>query len=177
MTRFLCISGKAQNGKDTTAAMFYEELTKRGYRVLLTHYADLLKYICRSLFGWDGEKDEAGRTLLQRVGTDCIRRQKPSYWVDFLTGIVRMFPDEWDFVIVADVRFPNELTGIKGAGFPMTHIRVTRANFVSPLTAEQQAHPSETALDHTLADWEILNRTLEELREKVNFICDAEGFV
>lgn len=110
MTRFLCISGKAQNGKDTTAAMFYEELTKRGYRALLTHYADLLKHICRSLFGWDGEKDEAGRTLLQRVGTDCIRRQKPSYWVDFLTGIVRMFPDEWDFVIVADVRFPNELS-------------------------------------------------------------------
>ena len=47
MTQFICIGGKAQNGKDTTASIMKEELESRGKKVLLTHYADLLKFMCR----------------------------------------------------------------------------------------------------------------------------------
>ena len=39
----------------------------------------------------------------------------------------------------------------------MTHMRVIRQNFVSPLTPEQQNHPSETALDHVTPDFLIVN--------------------
>ena len=55
-----------------------------GYSTLIVHYADLLKYMCKTFFGWNGEKDEFGRSLLQRVGTDCIRNVEPDYWVDFV---------------------------------------------------------------------------------------------
>ena len=79
----ICISGKAGAGKDTVATMAKDMLVDRGERTLVVHYADLLKFICRTFFGWNGAKDAEGRTLLQTVGTDIIRFQKPDYWVDF----------------------------------------------------------------------------------------------
>ena len=66
--RVITISGHAQNGKDTFAKMVSEKLGKKGYRVLVTHYADLVKYICKMFFDWDGQKDDHGRELLQFVG-------------------------------------------------------------------------------------------------------------
>lgn len=62
--KIICISGHAQHGKDTFAKMLEEELELRNQKVLVTHYADLVKYICKQFFGWDGQKDEAGRHLL-----------------------------------------------------------------------------------------------------------------
>ena len=59
--KIYAISGKAQQGKDTFAEILSQELTEKGYRVLVIHYADLLKFICKSLFNWDGQKDENGR--------------------------------------------------------------------------------------------------------------------
>jgi hypothetical protein len=45
---------------------------------------------------------------------------------------------------------------------------VVRPGFDNGLTAEQQAHPSETALDHTRPDWKIYNAgSLPELRSAV----------
>ena len=47
----------------------------------------------------------------------------------------------------------------------MTHIRVVRENFVSPLSAEQQAHISETALDNEEPDLLLVNSgTIEDLK-------------
>ena len=50
--KIFAVSGKAQHGKDTFANVLYEELANKGHRVLLTHYADLLKYICKTFFNW-----------------------------------------------------------------------------------------------------------------------------
>ncbi len=155
--KIIAISGKAQHGKDTTAGILKKQLESDGYRVLIVHYADLLKYICRSFFGWDGQKDDAGRHILQYIGTDIIREKSPNYWVDFAVDILGMFPDEWDYVLIPDCRFPNEITRLKEAGFDTIHIRVVRHNFTSPLTAEQQAHLSETALDNVAPDYYIHN--------------------
>lgn len=157
LPKIVCISGKAQHGKDTTATTLKEILERRGNEVLIAHYGDLVKYICKTFFDWDGNKDEAGRAILQRVGTDEIRAQRPSYWVDFLIGIIQMFPDEWDYVLIPDCRFPNEIDSFKAAGFDVTHVRVIRVPFISPLTPEQQMHQSETALDGVRADVYILN--------------------
>lgn len=165
MTEFICISGKAQNGKDTTAAILAQSLQDCGKKVVIAHYADLLKYICKMWFGWNGEKDDFGRTLLQKVGTDVVRVKRPDFWVDFILDIVKLFDGEWDYVIIPDTRFPNELYKLKESGYPMTHIRVVRENFVSPLSAEQQAHISETALDNEEPDLLLVNSgTIEDLK-------------
>ena len=150
--KIICISGKAQNGKDTTAKFLEETLTSQGHRVLIAHYWDLLKYICRAFFGWDGKKDEKGRSLLQYVGTDKIREVNPDFWVAFIASILRIFKDEWDYVLIPDCRFPNEFEFLREMGFDATLVRVVRNGYTSPLTAEQQAHPSETALDEYPAE-------------------------
>ena len=106
--KIVCISGKAQHGKDTTAKLLEEILEAQGNRVLIAHYGDLVKYVCKTFFGWDGKKDEKGRTLLQRVGTDKIRAVSPDYWVDFIVSILDIFCDEWDYVLIPDTRFSNE---------------------------------------------------------------------
>lgn len=48
------------------------------------------------------------------------------------------------------------------------HVRVTRENFASPLTKEQQQHPSETALDGMIPDFYIDNSgTLQDLTNTI----------
>ena len=175
--KVVCISGKAQHGKDTTAGMMKTALESMGHTVLIAHYGDLVKYVCRTFFGWNGEKDAYGRSLLQKIGTDIVREQRPNYWVDFVKDMLSMFPNEWDFVLIPDSRFPNEIDGLKQSGFNVIHLRVRRENFESPLTTEQQNHPSETALDHVVPDFLIVNDgTLDDLYNKVcNLVVDRYG--
>lgn len=166
--KVILISGKAQNGKDTVAGSLHKALIDDGKRVLVTHYADLLKYICRNYFGWDGNKDENGRQMLQYVGTDVIRKQNPTLWVDFVAMILKYFHENWDYVIIPDCRFPNEVSTMIDNGFDTIHLRVVRDNFESPLTEEQQKHPSETALDDVEPDFYIKNNgTLDELNKTI----------
>lgn len=166
--KVILISGKAQNGKDTVAGLIRDTLTADNHRVLITHYADLLKYICQTYFGWDGNKDEKGRQMLQYVGTDVIRQKNPSMWVDFVAMILKYFHNHWDYVIIPDCRFPNEVTTMIQNGFDTLHLRVIRHGFKSPLTQEQQNHPSETALDNMPPDFFIENKgTLKELKLKI----------
>ena len=158
--KVICISAKAQHGKDTVANFMKECLEAKGKRVLVTHYADLLKYICKTFFGWDGQKDEKGRTLLQQVGTEGIRSQDPNYWVAFVADMLYFFEDQWDYVLIPDTRFPNEIDYVK--------------NFESPLTEEQQKHPSETALDEYEADVMLYNdSTLDNLKFSVERLTDV----
>lgn len=170
--RIILISGKAQHGKDTVAQLIKEELGKGHNRVLITHYADLLKYICKMFFNWDGNKDETGRAILQRVGTDVIRKDNPDFWVDFISIILKYCKEEWDYVIIPDCRFPNEIKNIKSAGYEAVHLRVVRNNFKSTLTEEQQKHPSETALDTIKPDFYIFNDS-----DMINLKYNVETFV
>lgn len=176
--KIFAISGKAQHGKDTVAGILKETLVADGYSVLIVHYGDLLKHICRSIFGWDGKKDEHGRHTLQYVGTDVIRGKEPDYWVGFVAGILDMFPGEWDYVLIPDSRFPNEIEYLRARGFDVTHLRVVRPNFKSPLTKKQQQHLSETSLDGVEPDFRIENGgNLAELRAKiVDFLVELNGY-
>jgi len=171
--KVVLISGKAQHGKDTSAKYLEEILSKRGKKVLITHYGDVLKYICQKFFAWDGEKDEAGRTLLQTVGTETIRKMDQNYFVNFIQTILNFFPNTWDFVLIPDCRFPNEVETIPGV-----HLRIVRKNFESPLTAEQQKHMSEVALDNHPCDQLIVNDgTLFELYHKLEALAISMGWI
>lgn len=166
--KVILISGKAQHGKDTVADMIRRRLRGDNHKVLVTHYADLLKFICAYYFGWDGIKDENGRRLLQYVGTDVVREKNPSLWVDFVSTMLSYFDGNWDYVIIPDCRFPNEVSRM-AERFDTVYIRVERPNFVSKLTPEQLAHPSETALDDYEPDYRIINDSNKsELLAKVS---------
>lgn len=168
-TKVILISGKAQNGKDTSANFFKEILEDQGKSVLIMHYSDLLKFICKEYFGWNGEKDETGRTLLQYVGTDLVRAREPNFWVDHIVHFLKVFNDKWDYVIIPDTRFPNEIRRIREGGISACHVKVTRgSDFDNGLTEKQKNHPSENALKNVSADISIDNTgSMDELKTTI----------
>lgn len=166
--KVILISAKAQHGKDTSALILKEIYEAENKRVLITHYADLLKYICKTFFNWNGEKDDYGRTLLQQVGTNIVGAKQPDFWVDFIISILSLFDDSWDIVIIPDCRFVNEVEKMK-ANFDTTLIRIVRPDFDNGLSETQKQHPSETALDNFDFDHIIYNTgSLEDLKNKLS---------
>lgn len=99
------------------------------------------------------------RLVLQLLGTEGGRDViHPNIWVNATLGDLT----ENDRVIVTDVRFPNEVEGIKSRNGIV--VRVIRPSKVSTST-----HPSETSLND-FKDWDyviINDGTLEDLEEKV----------
>ena len=171
--KVLCISAKAQHGKDTAANIIKEYLEAKGKKVLITHYADLVKFVCTNFFNWDGKKDEKGRTLLQYVGTDIISSQQPAYWADFIVSILKFFENEWDYVLIPDCRYPIEFTQVEKS-FPAKLLRVERPNFENGLTEKQKLHISETSMDNYSFDAIIHNdSTLDTFRDRLIWFTDT----
>lgn len=171
----ILLSGKAQSGKDFIANIMKQQFEENGNKVLVTHYADLLKYILKTFFNWDGKKDKHGRHLLQYVGTDVIRKKMPDYWVNFISQMISFFPNEWNYILIPDARFPNEIEVIqKNPDVNVITIRIHRPNYKSKLTEEQQQHPSETSLDEYGFDYYVTNDGTETIndavKEFVNYI-------
>lgn len=170
--KVICISGKAEHGKDTLASMMKEVLESRGKRVLITHYGDLVKYVATKFFNWDGNKDEYGRSLLQYIGTDTIRAVEPDFWVCFIAWMLDVFHDKWDIVLIPDCRFPNEIDVLLDYDFDVTSVRIERENYVSALTEEQMNHASETSVDDITYEYLVTNTTLEELYESAKLLSE-----
>lgn len=168
------LSGKSGSGKDFIANIMKQKLEAKDKKVLITHYADLLKYILRTFFDWDGQKDERGRYLLQHVGTDIIRKKEPDFWIDFIKTIIYMFYGEWDYILIPDARFENEINLMKQSKeyFNIVTVRIDRTDYTSKLTEEQKNHPSETSLDHYNFDYYIVNDGTPKVESQINRVIN-----
>lgn len=167
--KVILISGKAGSGKDTVAEMMKEQLSDK--RVLITHFADVLKYICKTYCGWNEEKDEAGRTLLQTTG-DKLRENHPYWAADFMWYVLDGLYSEWDYVIIPDLRYIDEFDTME-LEFNTVSVRIERPAGYNSLTPEQQRHSSETELDNVEFDYTIINEgTLEDLAGDVRTVLE-----
>ena len=163
--RVILISGSARFGKDSTAFMMKELLEKQKNKVLIIHYADNLKLFAKTYFGWSGQKDQKGRELLQWLGTDVVRKNYEDTWVDMIVALLKGIKTLYDYVIIPDVRFPNEIDKMCD-NFNCITVRVIRPNFDNGLTDQQKNHLSEIDMDHYKFDKIIINNgTLENLKE------------
>ena len=163
--RVILISGSARFGKDSAAFIMKELLEKQKKKVLIIHYADNLKLFAKNYFGWSGQKDQKGRELLQWLGTDVVRKNYEDTWVDMIVALLKGIKTLYDYVIIPDVRFPNEIDKMCD-NFDCITIRIIRPNFDNGLTDEQKKHPSETALDNYPMEYELINDgDLEKLLE------------
>lgn len=146
-SKIICISGKAESGKDTFGMYLQFCLENNEQKVLRVHYADLVKYICSNYLDWNGQKDEKGRTLLQTFGTDIVRAQDEDYWVKFIATTLELTDKliHYDYVIIPDCRFPNELDYWIDNDYQVTWIQMLR-DVDNHLTDKQKAHASEVSL-------------------------------
>ena len=154
--RVILISGSARFGKDSAAFIMKELLEKQKKKVLIIHYADNLKLFAKNYFGWSGQKDQKGRELLQWLGTDVVRKNYEDTCVDMIVALLKGIKTLYDYVIIPDVRFPNEIDRMRD-NFDCITVRVIRPNFDNGLTEEQRKHPSETALDNYPMEYELIN--------------------
>lgn len=118
------------------------------------------------------------RTLLQKLGTEAMRDGlHTNVWVNALFADYQPIgwePEDVSNWIITDMRFPNELEAVKDRGG--ITIRVTRDNGTRAIDIDP--HPSETALDNSTFDYEIVNDgTIKELAEKVQIILIKEGIL
>ena len=172
MNKIILISGKAQNGKDTTGEYLKTKLTKQGYRVAIDHFARPIKEILKTYYGWDGiNKDEYWRTLLQLVGTDNSKDKLnlKNIWANRICQDIQIVKDDFDYIIIPDCRFRSEVYFTKSY-FPndVISLRVSRLNFKSPLTEEQQRHISETDLDDFKFDTVVYHQSLNSLYDEID---------
>lgn len=168
MAIIIPISGKAESGKDLTAMLLRIELQKQGKKVLIINYADLLKFYCQKYFGWNGEKDEYGRTLLQNIGTKKVRAKNNNFWVDRVIDFAIIFEENYDYILIPDCRFKNEVERWDENNFDYVSLRIERLNYNNSLTAEQQLHISEIALDDYKFDYYIKAKNKEKLEQEVS---------
>lgn len=173
--KIIALGGKARSGKDSAGLMIKNSLEDRGYKVVIVHYADYLKYILAKYYDWDGQKDERGRKLLQYMGTDKVRNRDPGFWVNTVIKLIKTVLDgDFDYVVIPDTRFPNEIDGPKSDGLDTVGVRIYRTDFESNLTSEQKAHISETALDDYKFDYYINSPSgLDNLQVEVDKFIDT----
>lgn len=166
------ISGKAGSGKDTCSEYIQQFLEEHNKTFFVIHFADMVKMIAKQVFKWDGNKDENGRTLLQQIGDNDFRNIDKDYWAKRVKEIIYIYKDTFDYAIIPDLRYKNELKLISDI-FKSYSIRINR-NFKSKLTELQLLNPSECdldkeELDYTLTDVDLYNTQLKiyEIMEEI----------
>lgn len=178
--KVILISGKAGHGKDTFATMLKEQLEAKGEKVFCPHFADLVKYYATKYCNWDGNKDEAGRALLQKIGNNTFRQFDPDYWARITAECVKVMGDYfgYTYAIIADTRYPNEIDIIKQYNESVTTVRISRYNesgiiWINPnMTEEQLQNESEIALDGYVFDYTVINSSLDELHESAEALLE-----
>lgn len=174
--KIIALSGKAESGKN-----FYADLLKNyiessfNEKVCLIAFADVLKHTAKTYFGWNGEKDEAGRSLLQKVGTELREKNNPDIWTNITCDLIKFMSSEYEWFIVTDVRFERELLTLRMRFTEVYPVRIERfvvdvdsfeddcyramaviKSYVNHLTNEQQKHSSETELDNYKNWYEVI---------------------
>lgn len=169
------LSGKKRSGKNSVYFILKLLLDEDETGLLRkVSMADKLKEIARYL-GWNGEKDDKGRRLLQLLGTEVLRGclddeyhvksvEKTVREANKATGSCQHLIRDAKALVVPDIRFPNEVDMVRRLGGEVWRIR--RPAFEA--TASKDQHPSETALDDfTGWDQVLVANNFEELLQEV----------
>ena len=164
--KIILISGKAEAGKTTAANIIKCYLCGIGKRAAIVPYGQYVKDTAKMIFGWNGQKDENGRQLLQWWGTDVVRKKSENFWVNTVMRLAAVLDGEIDYLIIDDCRFPNEVELWKDEYGYLT-LRIERPGHENALNDEQRKHPSETALDDYEFDVTISATDFKELKEAI----------
>ena len=170
------VAGKAKHGKDTfadyLADKFYEDYGKKVQKIA---FADAVKKKAREI-GWDGEKDQNGRALLQFVGTEWGRQQiDKDIWV---MKAERKIHANTDVVVFTDTRYLNEITYFIMAGYKVMPIKLIRLDkegnkWDNGMDDILKQHSSENQIDNYPFPNTVRHETLEQLKNQAEIIANG----
>lgn len=177
--RTIMISGKSASGKDEFARFLKEKLEKRGKTVLIIHFGDAVKDMLTRYYGWDGNKDTAGRAMLQHLGTEVMRATYPTYWAELVAKFISATSNDWHYVLIPDLRFYNEFETICQYNKNVTTIRINRFDnegkpyYNSNMRMNQLTHVSECELDNFNFEYIVENRSdVAALKESADLLIE-----
>lgn len=160
-------------GKDTLAAILKKKYEEKGLKVRTVAFADWVRDSLKRYYNWDGQKDAAGRTLMQTYATDTVRATDENYWADVTARLALATVHDWDILIVTDMRFPNEYT-VMTKYFNINAISTVRVDRGEVVRDGNREHISEHSLERFGFDYIIDNNgTLEDLEKKVGKLFEA----
>jgi len=175
MTQIIGIHGIMGSGKSTFANLLSKKLEGT---VTILPFAKSLKDFALAL-GWDGEKNEKGRRLLQLLGTDVGRQCiSETIWIEKWVDAVMECGS--DFIIADDMRFENELDVVKE--FEGYKIKIDGRGYHQPTWMEKKfpflkkQHASEVQISDSKFDILVdnsgevkhLDDYLQLIKEKIN---------
>lgn len=178
----IAFAGKAGAGKSTVANTFKKCMNSdnnhNDYSIPIIPFAKEIKLQAKIL-GWDGEKDEKGRKLLQDITKPIKAYHGQNHYAEVVFD--EAVSIEPDFLVIDDLRFKAEanylLQKAKEGKCKVIFVKVENKNFVSNLTEDAKADISENDLNDFEFDCVIDNSgTLEELEVEVEKFIEKNKF-
>lgn len=174
----ICFTGHAQNGKDTSADQMEIILHNRGYSTQRISFAEKLKKDAKYL-GWDGNKDERGRRILQTLGDVEKAYHGQNYFGEYLANEIVNGKYDAEVLLLTDMRFKceMELFELLPKKYPDKIRKVHFFRIIRPkndswddgLTEEARHHISEVDLDDVNFEHVLYNSsTIDSLRERLD---------
>ena len=165
--RIFLIAGKSGSGKGEVAKLIKEYYVYKLENSVITEYSKPLKSFAKELTEWDGSLDTKPRGYLQEIG-DKVREIDKKFLIDDMLKNLKIYEKLTDNVIIADVRFPEEIEDIKLNYDKVYAIYIENQFSKSYLTLEEQMHPTETALEnYDDFDYILVNDDHSLLKDKV----------
>lgn len=180
----ISILGKARVGKDTFAQILAENIFDVSRkRFVLMAFANDLKLRIQKEFDlsydqlWGDEKEKldkrypkgdsfwTAREMMQAYG-EFYRSIDCDFWVRSLFRLIN--ENEYDNVIITDVRYPNEANAVKDRNGILIRVRSDR----NTGTINGSNHISETAMnDYSDIDFEVVNNgSISDLKATADMV-------
>uniref|UniRef100_A0A6H1ZA50 Putative ATPase domain containing protein n=1 Tax=viral metagenome TaxID=1070528 RepID=A0A6H1ZA50_9ZZZZ len=170
--------GKAGSGKTTIAKYLLDE-----YGFARFAFADPLKHmLIQAGLITNHEayvhKTETSRMLMQKIGTDLIRKQIDSrYWLKRAYPIIHYLVGLHRNVVIDDIRFPNEAEMIRNV-FHGPIVLVNREEFdgysnTDYSHASEQIHPAMFKINYTIS---AKSGDIEKLYSEIDYILQDNQF-
>ena len=172
--RIFFVAGKTGSGKKEVSKLISEYFIYKLEKNVVTSYSKYIRSFAVELTDWGGQSLNKPREFMQNFGMKIRMHDKEFFTRRMIEDIYIYELNEIQNVIISDARMPDELDNIKDSFDDVYCFYVENQFGVSSLTAEQQAHITETALEsYDDFDYIIANEDLTKLKEKIFNILDG----
>ena len=163
MKTVIAFAGRKGHGKDYCAHIAKDLMFNETERV---SFADPIKDLGASVFGWDGKKDKKGRKFIQLLGTEIGRCYNNRMWLD--KALTQIKASNRLVVFNTDLRFPLEVDGLcelKDHGYKVVFVLIkkkSKTQWWSDLKWKLRCklgleHSSERGLPNNVFDYVLEN--------------------